>query len=112
MPIYIDAGALLLQMNRRYEELKEQYTQYDSYVSGYEEALNRLEECEAEEVMPVRHGQWEQHPTKGGWARCSHCKNVRLSFTRSDRDDWEYCPSCGTKMDIVPAWYWPVKEDE
>ena len=43
--------------------------------------------------VPVRHGRWIQQQLNGThiW-RCSKCETV-------GSPQWNYCPSCGAKMD-------------
>lgn len=39
MSRYIDVDNLIKKMQERYAEIEKEYTYYDNYVQGYEEAL-------------------------------------------------------------------------
>ena len=51
------------------------------------------------DVAPVRHGRWISVPHK--LARiCSVCnRDEPYKFADIDADVYDYCPSCGAKMD-------------
>lgn len=51
------------------------------------------------DVAPVRHGRWVSVPHK--LARvCSVCnRDEPYKFADIDADVYDYCPSCGAKMD-------------
>lgn len=53
----------------------------------------------ATDVAPVRHGRWVSVPHK--LARvCSVCnRDEPYKFADIDADVYDYCPSCGAKMD-------------
>ena len=52
-----------------------------------------LDEIEAADVVPVKHGRWEKHGKHDWW--CTACKiGVPYSFT-----GFNYCHNCGAKMD-------------
>ena len=61
------------------------------------QALRLLEEAPSVDAEPVRHGRWE-------WItediyRCENCgERVHVKEVMG-RPDWDYCPSCGAKMD-------------
>ena len=69
-----------------------------SKYKGYDD---RLDECPLEEV---KHGHWvEQEHEDWKWSkeyRCSECGKYRLMTNPVGRE-WDYCPSCGAKMDEV-----------
>ena len=58
-----------------------------------------LREAPTIDVAPVRHGQWVSVPHK--LARvCSVCnRDEPYKFADIDADVYDYCPSCGAKMD-------------
>ena len=58
-----------------------------------------LNQFPAADVAPVRHGRWVSVPHK--LARvCSVCnRDEPYKFADIDADVYDYCPSCGAKMD-------------
>ena len=58
-----------------------------------------LADIPAADVAPVRHGRWISVPHK--LARvCSVCnRDEPYKFADIDADVYDYCPSCGAKMD-------------
>ena len=58
-----------------------------------------LREAPTIDVTPVRHGRWVSVPHK--LARvCSVCnRDEPYKFADIDADVYDYCPSCGAKMD-------------
>ena len=69
------------------------------WTGGIEKAIDN-----APTVDPVKHGHWvEQEHEDWKWSkeyRCSECGQYRLVTTPVGRE-WNYCPSCGAKMDEV-----------
>lgn len=80
----------------------------DNVFNWLAEEFEITEPCA--DVEPVRHGRWEcvyDDSTGETDITCSHCKNTRTvngCFVSTDgkscyfEDD--YCPSCGSKMDL------------
>ena len=58
-----------------------------------------LNQFPSADVAPVRHGRWVSVPHK--LARvCSVCnRDEPYKFADIDADVYDYCPSCGEKMD-------------
>lgn len=58
-----------------------------------------LREAPTIDVAPVRHGRWVSVPHK--LARvCSVCnRDEPYKFADIDADVYDYCPSCGARMD-------------
>ena len=58
-----------------------------------------LNQFPSADVAPVRHGRWVSVPHK--LARvCSVCnQDEPYKFADIDADVYDYCPSCGAKMD-------------
>lgn len=57
------------------------------------------------DVAPVRHARWEDKPNPQWRAYdiryCSACGwSIHKSKLRNADLNWEYCPSCGAKMDL------------
>lgn len=99
MPEYIEREALEVALNRRLCFLMTENSEYDHYTSGYDEAVDTVENFpSATDVAPVRHGRWIHEETKGGfhgWV-CSRCGRG-LSSNPEGID--LYCYHCGAKMD-------------
>ena len=59
----------------------------------------------AADVAEVRHGRWVEYP-RAHYFKCSECKYTvpyrKAIFVNGNRE-YDYCPSCGARMD---------KEDE
>ena len=65
----------------------------------FETMVSDLRDMPAADVAPVRHGRWISVPHK--LARvCSVCnRDEPYKFADIDADVYDYCPSCGAKMD-------------
>ena len=82
MTEYINREAVKAHLNRRLEDLRAEYGDYDHYTDGYEEAVCAVEDFPATDVAEV--------------VRCSDCayfglnnKNVPYCFNRFGLDDPE-----------------------
>ena len=58
-----------------------------------------LNQFPAADVEPVRHGRWVSVPHKLArvWSVCN--RDEPYKFADIDADVYDYCPSCGAKMD-------------
>lgn len=58
----------------------------------------------AADVVPVRHGRWEEMHYEGGildgtnFDRCSVCGYERVFDDPALKTAFKYCPNCGAKM--------------
>ena len=52
MPRYIDADTLAKQMQERCDRLRSEYGDYDHYTSGYDDALDEVEDFPSADVVP------------------------------------------------------------
>ena len=52
MARYIDADALLKSMQRRYDEICDTYGYHDLYASGYDDAVDAVENAPTADVAP------------------------------------------------------------
>ena len=58
-----------------------------------------LNQFPSADVAPVRHGRWVSVPHKLSRV-CSVCnRDEPYKFADIDADVYDYCPSCGAKMD-------------
>ena len=97
MKEYIEREALEKDFNSRLNDLVAEYGQYDHYVRGFEEAVDRLEDAPAADVVEVRHGRWEERPVNVDTPTtdlfCSECNFASYHWR------YNYCPICGAIMD-------------
>ena len=70
--------------------------------------ISRIDEAPTVDAVPVRHGKWIIRDNPGtGWYRvtCSECgEDVTstapcIGFFPNAKVTWDYCPSCGARMD-------------
>ena len=87
MPSYIEAGALLKELNDP--------DIFDTY-NDYSMVFDTIDNFPTADVAPVRHGYWckEKRDVLIHW-HCSVCKECFYL----DIPNAEYCPHCGAKMD-------------
>ena len=103
MPKYIERDALEVALNHRLNFLMAENGEYDHYTSGFDEAVTRVENFPAADVVEVRHGRWEAWmPDKNGETRefiCTGCRFMVEMSWKQKECDYEWCPYCGCKMD-------------
>ena len=85
------------EIRRAYEKLARSYMHGEPYIADWK-LDEMIEELPASDVVPVRHGQWEN-----GNPICPVCGGDK--FKDLDADiwcDWQpaFCPNCGAKMDL------------
>ena len=68
----------------------------DDPVCGAIELLNEQPTVDA---VPVVHGRWEKRTDVVGFVRCSNCRDCNIYDDWADGKKWNYCPTCGAKMD-------------
>ena len=84
--------------NRDAEHLHRSYSTYMSY-----EIMDCVDDSIVEEeLVPVVHGRWENHP-KDTFATLNHCEKLRCTncwhfFYHNYGDGKNYCPNCGAMM--------------
>ena len=93
MDEYIKRG----EIRRAYEKLARSYMHGEPYIADWK-FDGMIEELPAADVVPVRHGRWEN-----GNPICPVCGGDK--FKDLDADiwcDWKpaFCPNCGAKMDL------------
>ena len=83
----------------------------DDTLSGYEKAYCReiIKKIPATDVAPVRHGKWLNFYGDFSTAECSLCAELyevspyehpRKEFFDAFKEFYNFCPSCGAKMDL------------
>ena len=85
------------EIRRAYEKLARSYMHGEPYIADWK-FDEMIEELPAADVVPVRHGRWEN-----GNPICPVCGGDK--FKDLDADiwcDWQpaFCPNCGAKMDL------------
>lgn len=99
---YIDADNLLKKMQKRYDDILNEYGYYDAFAMGYEEALSTVENEHTPEVQEVRHGRWIGMPSDGYCdCKCSVCGEVSRVYSSMKKPRQRYCAVCGAKMDKI-----------
>ena len=88
---YIEREALEVALNHRLNFLMAENGEYDHYTSGFDEAVTRVENFPAADVVEVRRGRWIE---ENGIQICSEC---------GEEHEWEdyrapYCDTCGARM--------------
>ena len=92
MAEYIEREALEIALRRSLNFLMAENGEYDHYTSGFDEAVTRVEDFQAADVEPVRHGRWKQaRYTEAPLYICSECDKPEYKRHK-------FCPNCGAKM--------------
>lgn len=98
MTEYIEREALEIALNHRLSFLIAENSEYDHYTSGYEEAVDTVEDFpSAADVAPVVHSRWA-HIGGDEWC-CPACGFVITTEGSWDKPTKKYCENCGAKMD-------------
>ena len=103
MKEYIEREALM----RRIKEIH--CAECDSYhgvrcrACWVDDTLDYIDSEPAADVVPVRHGRWEDSIDE--WFgtdvyTCSKCRESYVLVEGTPKENlWHYCPNCGAKMD-------------
>ena len=102
---YIEREALKEDLKESYERLRAIYDSLTynedkqicaGQLTTFTEAILRVKEAPAADVVEVRHGRWEKRGSK--W-QCTNCK-VLMSIDGTPQENLlYYCPNCGVLMD-------------
>lgn len=100
MPNYIDKDKLINELKEDCVTLvKERW--FDDYVQGYNSAIEDIIAEPTADVQEVKHGHWIEQAKikKDGEVRLVHwqCSSCGCFL---DTNIANYCPACGTKMDL------------
>lgn len=84
--------------------VKPQAVYGEGYLQAIEHVTEILELMPAADVLPVKHGYWEEVIGYGGWGdthyRCSVCgEEWCLEDGKSKDNNMNFCPRCGARMD-------------
>lgn len=67
---------------------------------GAEGAMHELDYVPAADVVEVRHGEWVHTDLAVRWDGKDECSECHFhDWSRIDLSHFNYCPSCGAKMD-------------
>ena len=94
---YIERGSLVRQIICNMTEFIGAPDEVQKHDEQCNYAIYMIEDAQAADVAPVRHGQWEP-----GNPICPVCGGNK--FKDLDADIWcdwqpDFCPNCGAKMD-------------
>ena len=95
------------------KDLEAAYLQYAT-KEAYATAALRIDQMPKADVLPVKHGYWEEVTDYGGWGdthyRCSVCgEEWYLEDGKPKNNNMNFCPRCGAKMDAEPDEPWQSK---
>ena len=82
------------EIRRTYEKLARSYMHGEPYIADWK-FDEMIEELPAADVVPVRHGQWNDWEVF--WKECSCC---RYRTQKINAREYFFCPNCGAKMDL------------
>ena len=77
------------------------------FEDDFKRAIKKIPKGIIVDVSPVRHGRWVHTEEPLGWEdvdcmECSACHDswiIEEDYCFDDMPLWNYCPSCGAKMD-------------
>lgn len=72
-------------------------TPYEEARWAKEDCLAEMEAAQTVDAVPVVHGRWETNSDRPDTLICSVCK---CGFDMWKHDLHNYCPNCGSKMDL------------
>ena len=52
------------------------------------------------DVQEVKHGKWERREEYHGYLGCSECHNAFIMREWVQNGKWNYCPTCGARMEL------------
>lgn len=89
-----------------YDKNPEKAETFSEYNQGWNDACDyireRLENTEKADVVPVRHGRWDDSGryTFAGGSKAIRCTECGCALTASEYrlNRWNYCPVCGARM--------------
>ena len=88
MPRYIDAEALISDIERTIEE---------SGCVNHEGEIMDCVRCASEvDAVPVVRGEWIEHEDEMECPQCGYFWN----YCDNDTERFNYCPNCGAKMEV------------
>ena len=98
MTVYIEKEKIMTELIHRLNFLMAENGEYDHYTSGFDEAVDRVEDFPTVELTPVVHGRWIYGEDID--VQCSVCGCDALTEGDYRQTKSNYCPNCGAKMDL------------
>lgn len=98
MAEYIDREDLAKHLDILYNRL---CGKSPNFHCGFLTAVAYVKEFSEADVKPVVHGRWIEYPV-AHYYKCSECRYTvpyRKAALMSGKRQYNYCPSCGAKMD-------------
>lgn len=94
----ISKDSLLKCMIERWRTLVAENGEYDHYTTGFNDAIDYVEDEPFVDALPAFHARWDE-PTgfeEGFWvcSACNFCTEAAAAPTL-----YKYCPNCGSIMD-------------
>ena len=104
MAEYIEREALMIALCK---EIIGDGDYYNGKDDMQDQIRDMVSQFPAADVAPVRHGRWLHTEEPLGWKdvdcmECSACHDswiIGEDYCFDDMPLWNYCPSCGAKMD-------------
>lgn len=95
----IDADALSNELDELLKKSVKMFCNNDQQDIGYTLAIYDVAEHidGLPTIGPVKRGRWKADGAE--FVKCSVCGQIRKSIFPFANDDFNYCPSCGAKMD-------------
>lgn len=93
----IDADELIKKMQAWHEAVEKAYGCNESYVQGYNAALDVVENAPTVEKQEGKRGRWA-HIGGDEWS-CSCCGFIKHTEGSWENPDAKYCENCGAKME-------------
>ena len=60
-----------------------------------------IDSVPTEDVIPVKHGKWNDWYFENGYIDAFHCQECgHLFVVTQGREDMNFCPNCGAKMEM------------
>lgn len=72
----------------------------DCDVCGIQQCIDAIKLMPEKDVEQVKRGKWERREEYNGYLGCSECHNAFIMREWVQNGKWNYCPSCGAKMDL------------
>jgi hypothetical protein len=102
MAKYIDAEAVKEWVANWFYKHKLYHPYSKTNTIPITELYDILEQMPTADVAEVRHGRWEYKGKRGRFpaCRCSICGNIENADWVILGDNVNYCPNCGSRMDL------------
>ena len=106
MTEYIEREAISEEIRKYYYKNPPNSSYGEGFDRGLDRAQRAIRDAPTADVAPVRHGRWEAMQYEGGildgtnFDKCSVCGYERIFEDEKLKTAFNYCPNCGTLMDL------------